>query len=334
MGIKISEWHRSLMTSDRRRAMPIMTHPGIELINATVQDAVTNGEVHFKAIDALNKKYPAIAVTMIMDLTVEAEAFGCKIVFEKDDIPTVRERLIHSMEEIDALPIPDIAECVRLNEYIKAAALAVENIDDVPVFPGCIGPFSLAGRLIDMSEIMVDIYLYPDSIHQLLRKCTDFIKTYIQAYKAIGVHGIVIAEPAAGLLGVDECNEFSSNYVKEIVDEIQDDRFMIILHNCGHQGYLADSMASTGAKCLHFGNAADMKFVLENVSKDFLVMGNIDPVNVLQTGSPEFVKQEVNRLLTLADGYQNFVISSGCDMPPAVPHENIEAFFSAVSEWK
>lgn len=32
-------------------------------------------------------------------------------------------------------------------------------------------------------------------------------------------------------------------------------------------------------------------------------------------------------------GYKNFVISSGCDIPPATPWENIDAFFEAVNEF-
>ncbi|MBS7172993.1 uroporphyrinogen decarboxylase family protein [Blautia caecimuris] len=31
--------------------------------------------------------------------------------------------------------------------------------------------------------------------------------------------------------------------------------------------------------------------------------------------------------------YPNFVISSGCDIPPAAPLENIQAFFDAVKEY-
>jgi uroporphyrinogen decarboxylase len=31
--------------------------------------------------------------------------------------------------------------------------------------------------------------------------------------------------------------------------------------------------------------------------------------------------------------YPNFVISSGCDIPPATPWENLDAFFAAVEEY-
>jgi uroporphyrinogen decarboxylase len=79
MEMNMKEWVTHVEQSEARLAIPLMTHPGIDLIGKNVFDAVTNGRTHFEAIAALNKKYPAAASTIIMDLTVEAEAFGSKI---------------------------------------------------------------------------------------------------------------------------------------------------------------------------------------------------------------------------------------------------------------
>ncbi|MGV8139014.1 MAG: uroporphyrinogen decarboxylase family protein [Mangrovibacterium sp.] len=333
METTIRTWCESIINSPERVAIPIMTHPGIEFTGATVYEAVTNGEIHAHAIKALHQQYHSAAVTMIMDLTVEAEAFGCNIKLEKDEIPTVTGILIHNIEEVAQLPVPALAFSKRALEYLKAAELTIRDIRDVPIFPGCIGPFSLAGRLLDITEIMTAIYLNPDLVHAIIEKCTFFIKDYITAYKMLGASGIIMAEPAAGLLGEEECDEYSSDYIKNIVDELQDENFLIVLHNCGHTGNLARSMASTGAGALHFGNAADMSLVLNEVPEDILVMGNIDPVNILQTGNPEYVKQKTMELLEKTRNHPNFILSSGCDLPPDVPQKNIQAFFEALDEY-
>lgn len=333
MNTTIRKWCEDILNSPKRVAIPIMTHPGIEFSGATVYEAVTNGKVHSNAIKALYQHYHSAAATMIMDLTVEAEAFGCQIKFEKDEIPTVTGKRITNMEEVARLPVPELTSSKRVQEYLKAAELTIKDIHDIPVFPGCIGPFSLAGRLLDMTEIMTAIYLDPDLVQALLEKCALFIKQYIKAYKLLGATGIIMAEPAAGLLGEEECNLFSSGYIKKMVDELQDENFLIVLHNCGHNGVLARSMAATGARALHFGNAADMTWVLKEVPGDILVMGNIDPVNVLQTGDPEFVKQKTTELLEKTGNHPNFVLSSGCDLPPGVPQKNIGAFFEALEEY-
>jgi uroporphyrinogen decarboxylase len=48
--------------------------------------------------------------------------------------------------------------------------------------------------------------------------------------------------------------------------------------------------------------------------------------------TPEQVKQAAMNLLEKTSGYKNFVLSSGCDVPPHTPLENVQAFYEAVEE--
>ena len=86
----MTEWAKAVIDSKKVMAVPIMTHPGIEMIGRRVIDAVSDGEVHFNAVRALAGRYDTAAATVIMDLTVEAEAFGADIAFEPDEVPAVR----------------------------------------------------------------------------------------------------------------------------------------------------------------------------------------------------------------------------------------------------
>ncbi len=322
-------WVAEIIASPQRIAIPIMTHPGIEAINKTVRDAVTDGKVHFEAINVLNSMYPSGACTVIMDLTVEAEAFGAQVIFPENEIPTVTGRLVSDRESVEQLKIPDISQG-RLPEYLLANRLAAENIKDKPVLGGCIGPYSLAGRLYDMSELMMACYTEPETANQLLDKCSRFLVSYCLELKKQGIDGIVIAEPAAGLLSPEGCEEFSSRFVRPIVDAVQDEYFIVILHNCGNKGHCTDAMLSTGAVGYHFGNQIDMQTALEQCPSDVLVMGNLDPVGLFKGASPEQVFEECSNLLEKTKSYSNFVISSGCDIPPHVSGANITAFFHAI----
>lgn len=328
----MKEWCREVMANPERIAIPIMTHPGIELCGKTVKQAVTNGQIHAEAIRKLNEVYPAAAATVIMDLTVEAECFGAEVVFTENEVPNVVGRLVQDSASISALQIPSI-HSGRMPEYLKANKLAAECITDKPVFGGCIGPFSLAGRLYDMSEMMMALYMEPDSIRILLEKCTEFIISYLRAMKETGVNGVIIAEPAAGLVSNEDCSSFSSTYITRIVEELQDDRFMIVLHNCGNTGHCTAAMIETGAAGLHFGNKIDMVGVLQECPEDILVMGNIDPVGIFKMASPEKIRQETLGLLQSTGRWKNFILSSGCDVPPEVPMENIAAFYEALNEY-
>jgi uroporphyrinogen decarboxylase len=328
--MKIYDWIKTAFDSDKRLAVPVMTHPGIEAIGETIIEAVSDGEVQFRAIEAIQKKYSPDAATMIMDLTVEAEAFGAKISLSEHEIPSVVDRLVNDVESIEKLNIPSL-DSARVPEYLKAARLAVESINGSPVFAGCIGPFSLAGRLFGMTEIMTSIFIEPEIIQLLLEKCTTFLLSYIEEMKRTGADGILMAEPAAGLLSAETCNEFSSAYIRRIVAEVQDRNFLFILHNCGNTGHVTQSMVSTGAHGLHFGNRINLVEALKEIPENVLVFGNLDPVSVFRSGTPENVFDATTDLLNKTASHRNFIISSGCDTPPCSPAENIEAFFHAVN---
>lgn len=319
-----------LLTSANVPVMPIMTHPGIELINKKVIDAVKDGDVHYQAVMALRKRFPlSVASTTIMDLSVEAEAFGTDIVFDDNEVPTVSGRLLTSAADVEALQIPTL-DAKRVPEYLKANRLAAAELD-VPLFGGCIGPFSLAGRLYDMTELMMAMYIEPDTANLLLDKCTQFILEYCKQIKASGSAGVVMAEPAAGLLSNDDCFTYSSLFVKRIIDELQDDNFVVMLHNCGNTGQCTKAMIDTGAAALHFGNKIDMAQVLAEVPSDIVVSGNIDPVEVMKFGTPQQVADAAKSLLALAEKHNNFILSTGCDVPPETPFENIESLFNATN---
>ncbi len=328
----MKQWVADIIHQKEVTAMPVMTHPGIELNGNTVREAVSNGKVHAEAVIKLTQAYQSVAACTIMDLTTEAEAFGSEIAFSDEAVPAVSNRLLPDVKSIEHLQVPSLSSG-RIPQYLKANLLAARAIQDRPVFAGCIGPFSLVGRLYDMSEIMVLIYEHPDAAHTLLAKCTQFIEKYCEALKQTGVNGVLMAEPAAGLMSNEDCKTFSSAYVKYIVNKVQDDNFIVILHNCGNQGHCTEAMVETGAAAYHFGNKCQMEEVIKEVPPTALAMGNLDPVSLFKDGTPEQMRKATLDLLEKMRQYPNFVLSSGCDTPPHTPIENVNEFFKALDDW-
>ncbi len=325
-------WKKHVISSPERIAIPIMTHPGITLTGHTVLEAVTHADCHFEAVQAVSNRYPTGAATMIMDLSVEAEAFGAEIRFEEQEVPSVVSRTVDSAESVARLRTPD-KRSGRIAERLSALSMAVEHISDRPIFAECIGPLSLAGRLFGVSDTMTAILDEPDTIQMLLRKCTQFLVECCREFKSAGANGVIVAEPVAGMLSPDLCTEFSSNFVRQIVQEVQDRGFIVILHNCGDTDPLVQSMLATGVSSLHFGNKCTLPLALGRADRDVLVMGNIDPVSVLKMGAPDEVLGETSSLLERTAAYRNFVLSSGCDVAPHTPLENVDAFFDALREF-
>lgn len=330
MKTNMKEWMYDIINSRERYALPVMTYPGLKMTGRTINEVITNGLYQYECIGALSKKYNSIANVTIMDLSVEAEAFGSPIKYSDNEVPSVTAKIVEDEESIKALRVPKVGDG-RTSVYIEAAKLSSKYIKDKPTFGGEIGPFSLAGRLFDMTEIMVGLMLEPEIVHMLLEKCTNFLIEYAKAFKEAGTNGIIIAEPASGLLSSDNCTEFSSNYVKRIVDAVQDDYFTVILHNCENTKNLVPSLLSTGSAGLHFGNAVDMRDIMPHMPWGKIAFGNIDPAGTFKNGTLEEMKGKTWELLENTANYKNFVLSSGCDVPPGTPTENIEAFYDTLS---
>ena len=238
-----------------KKALPILSFPSISLLNVSVRELIGDSDLQAKGMQMIAEKTDSAASVSLMDLSVEAECFGAQVRFSDDEVPTVTGRLINDMEEAEALEVPAVG-AARSGLYVDSIRKAAKLINDRPVFAGIIGPFSLAARLLDVSEIMMDCYDDPDMVHLVLRKCTDFLIAYAKAYKEAGADGVMMAEPVAGLLSPSLEAEFSAPYVKEIVDAVQDDDFALVYHNCGDNVLaMTDSIIGIGAALLlnHYG---------------------------------------------------------------------------------
>ena len=322
-------WQKAVLEGGMHRPMPVLSFPATQLLGITVRDFVFDGEAQAQGMAAIARRCRAAAAVSAMDLSVEAECFGAQVHVTDDEVPTVVSPVVAEPEDAERLAVPAVG-AGRTGVYLDAVSRALELIQDRPVFAGMIGPLSLAGRLMDMTEIMVHCYESPEMVHLVLEKATDFLIAYARAYRDRGAHGIVMAEPASGLLSPDLCAEFSSPYVRRIVDAVQDDTFLVIYHNCGPAvARMVPEILETGAAAYHFGNAVPIKQMLALMPEDKLVMGNVDPVGAFRNGTPESMRQTVTAVLTENAGHKNFLLSSGCDIPPATPWENIDAFFAS-----
>jgi uroporphyrinogen decarboxylase len=325
------QWARSIIEAPDVKALPVMTYPGLALTGKGILDAVNNPADQAAIISRLAAHYPAAAAVTMMDLSLEAEAFGSRVAFSDKEVPTVQGRLVPDLDAAKALSVPAVG-AGRTGKALEATKMAVAAVTDRPVFGGQIGPYSLAGRLLGLSDIVLASMRTPDLVHTVLEKCTAFLIEFAKAIKATGASGLLIAEPAAGLLSPRLCETFSSPYVKKVVDAVQDSEFLVILHNCGNSTHLVKSMLSTGASALHVGNAVKLPEIARQMPPDRLVMGNIDPGGVFKIGTPAQVRNAVLMLLDKMRPFPNFVLSSGCDIPPGTPIENLDAFFEALAE--
>lgn len=329
----MNQWIEEMIAAKKKQPIPVLSFPSVQKMGITVAQLISDSEKQAEGMKLIAEQFPAAASVSLMDLSLEAEAFGSEIRISDDEVPTVIGALVTEEEEAEMLEVPEIGEG-RTQIYIDAIQKACEKITDRPVFAGVIGPFSLAGRLMGVSDALVYCFEEPDMVHIILEKVAEFLIKYCREYKKAGANGVVMAEPLAGLLSPELAAEFSAEYVRRIVAEIQDEEFIVIYHNCGDSALkTVETIAENGCRAFHFGNVVDMEEMMKRMPENVLVMGNIDPAGVFRNGTAESIYTATKEMLEKCGKYPNFVISSGCDIPPMSPWENIQSFFKAAEDF-
>ena len=330
--MNMEKWLSEQIANKDKSALPLLSYPAIQLMFINVDELCYDPNCQAIGMKLLADRYDMCLAGGYMDLSVEAEAFGANCVHKRDEIPTITGRLVETQEEADALKVPEVGDG-RTGIAVEGIQKAKVLIEDRPVFANCCGPFSLSGRLMDVNEILLMTLEDPDLVHTVLEKSTEFIIKYIKAFKEVGADGVIMAEPLAGLLSPSLMQEFSTDYVKKIVAEVQDEEFLIMYHNCaGGMERKIDETIDTGCKMFHYGDMADMPKILEQMPKDVMILGNISPSAVFKADSSHRMAVSTQNLLVQCMSYDNFMISSGCDIPADTSIKNIDTFFEVVEK--
>ncbi|MBK9139326.1 MAG: uroporphyrinogen decarboxylase family protein [Verrucomicrobia bacterium] len=314
-----------------RIGLPVLTFPAGQIIGATVEDFVTRAEVQVAGQVALRERYDLKVLLTCMDLSVEAEAFGCEVALSADEVPTVPGRLVTTREAAEALAIPAPGTA-----RTAVALEAVRQLKALPggplVLGGMLGPFSLAARIYGVSDALSLTLEDPELAHLLVEKATRFLVAYAQAFKAAGADGVIMAEPTAGLLSPAALGAFSSAYIHRVVTAVDDAAFTVVLHNCAARMTHLPHVLAAGARVMHFGRPMDVVAALRAAPADRVICGNLDPATYWVQATPDEMKAAARELLAATAGSRNFVLSSGCDVPPKAPLANVDAFFAALRE--
>jgi uroporphyrinogen decarboxylase len=310
-------------------ALPIATYPGLALTGATVRQAVNDPQVQFEAVAALHERYQIPFVLSAMDLSAEAEAFGGTLHVSDNEIPCVTGRLVTNLEQAAKLRVPEPGDG-RTGVYLEA----VRRLKKLPARPlvlgGCIGPFSLASRLVGVSEALELTLSEPELMEAVLEKSAEFLSAYARAFREAGADGLIMAEPAAGLLSPRGTSVHSSGYIKRIAAAADGGEFALILHNCAARLLHLPAILETGLSSFHFGAPMDLPAALGKVAPEVVLCGNLDPTGVFCQLGPAEVRERTLGLLSQTAAHRNYVISSGCDVPAAAPLASLDAFYAAV----
>ncbi len=312
---------------------PLLGAPGTKLTNTTLKENLLNADVQFNSLLKLYEKFEPDIMLPFMELTVEADTLGMGINFPENDNPAVKEHKVSTKEDFEAVVrnYKGISKRMKvftdvINKMSKNFPSSVNNLAYV------IGPITLVGELMGVEQVCMATVMDPDFVRKQLEFSVKVISDYSNALIDAGADGIVVLEPTAMLLSPPSYAEFSLEPFKELLDKANSKN--LILHICGNTKHLVEGMCKTGTTGLSLDAPMDFEALKEQVPDNIALIGNVDPVNVMLTGTPEKVESETTKLINKMSHSDNFILSTGCDLPMDTPMENIDAFMRVAKKWK
>jgi uroporphyrinogen decarboxylase len=281
-----------------------------------------NAGLQTRALTALAERFAPDALFIFMDLSVEADALGAPVRYPLHETPTVERPVLRRPSDLEGLTAEHFLDHCRIQVFLRTLRGLKRSLD-LPVGGYVVGPFTLAGLLMGAAEAAEATLVHPDFLHRVLRFTTSVIDSYLQAQVEEGADLIAILEPSAAFLSPGAFGEFSAAYVAGLVQRC---KVPCVLHVCGDASALIPQMAATGVEGLSLDAPVNLPEAARQVDSRVVLIGNIAPASVMARGSVSDVERAVQTLLEAMSGVPNFILSTGCDLPPETPLENIEAF--------
>lgn len=318
----------TLKSAPHRLAAPLVGYPAVAYTGTTVEQGLKDARVQAEALLAYASAAKPDVLFPFMDLSVESEALGLPVRFKEMDSPDITDHPVKSAGDLEKLADPRVPEGGRFPVVLETIRILKADSDSMA--GGYLAsPFTLAGQLMSAEEISIATMLDPDLCHTVLDFACRVTCDFAAAQEEAGADFVVLLEPTAALLSPELYERFVGPYVRRVVERVD---VPVVLHVCGQTTKLIPSFVKEPVQGLSLDTDVDLAAIAPEVPEDVAIIGNVSPVDEMLNGTPRSIGDAVAKLGAAMASYPNFVPSTGCDVPPDAPKENLEAFTAAVGE--
>ena len=258
---------------------------------------------------------------------------GAKITWYENSSPCVSGLVIKNIDDVNNLKLPDCLKEGFGPWYFNALKRFIEegSFKNNLNFNWSIGPGELAGYLVGIDNLLINMYLDPKIIKKLLSFCTEFIINFLNKQFEINkfARGFLLTDDISGLISKDFYEGFLLPCHIDIRKKFKDKIF--IFHNDTKSDHIVESLLNIGMDVFNFGYDTNMDLLIEKMLRPqkVVLMGNIDPTGILLSKDKVLVKSNVKELIKKVKTYPGFIISAGGGLNATDP-ENINILIEEV----
>ncbi len=268
-----------------------------------------------------------------IDLGVEAEALGAGVNFypTHTDIiyPTISQKVAEKVTDLNIQVPSELARAGRIPLVVQAIGYLKEEVgDQVAIGASVLGPYTLAGQLVDLGDLAKSAFKRTDMVHDILDTLAGVLIDICRIYREAGADFVTVREMGAGadILNPRMFETLITPHLTRIFSAAESPK---VLHICGDTDSIVDQMAGCGADAISVEQKNHVAESRKKLGPATLIFGNIDAYQVQVLGKPGDIDEAVKK--AIADGVD--AVWPGCDIWPTVPRENMEALMAAARKY-
>jgi len=279
------------------------------------------------------RRYGMDAAILFSDILVIPQAMNIEVEMKPNFGPYLPNP-IRKTEDLDSVIVPDINE--TLGYVIDAIKMTKEKLNnEIPLIGFAGSPWTIlcycvqgqGSKNFDLAKGFC--FTQPEAAHVLLQKITDTTIAYLKAKVKAGVNAVQVFDSWGGMLSPTDYQEFSFQYIQQIVDALKDEAPVIVFgKGCW---FALGEMAKSGAAALGVDWTCSARNARYLSGGKITLQGNFDPSRLLSP--PKEIKKMVHQMIT-EFGKDQYIVNLGHGILPNIPIENAGAFVEAVKEYK
>ncbi|MEA2077682.1 MAG: uroporphyrinogen decarboxylase family protein [Candidatus Marinimicrobia bacterium] len=333
--MNLSKTVKEKFNKGERIVAPLLGFPAVKAAGTTIKLAQQNAEEHMKVIRRIQKLWSPDVIFTLMDLSVEASALGRETHFPPFEAATVVGMNYKMERDLSMLKNINILDDGRLQSYAETLRRMKKELPENTLRGAYVsGPYTLAGLIMGAENAAIQTLANPEDFHKLCQMCSEKVLDYTRLLIESGAQMVAVLDPSAMMLSPDSFREFALEHVNPITALCHEHNVAAILHVCGNTEHLLGKMNVSGVDALSLDSDVDFTKAAKVLDEKIALIGNLCPTGKIMSGSPDEVQQDVEKLLDSMKNIPNFILSTGCDLPPEVPEENVSAFMETARNKK